>query len=79
MPYAFAIVSALLAVALTLLTLRPYVSRADLLRTGFGFLALLLLTAGIGLSGALMPVAVLIAFAGAFWTIAASRFRWTEG
>jgi ABC-2 type transport system permease protein len=34
---------------------------------------------GIGLGGALMPVAVLIAFAGAFWTIAASRFRWTEG
>jgi ABC-2 type transport system permease protein len=34
---------------------------------------------GIGLGGALMPVAVLIAFAAAFWTIAASRFRWTEG
>ena len=34
---------------------------------------------GIGLGGALMPVAVLIAFAGAFWIIAASRFRWTEG
>jgi ABC-2 type transport system permease protein len=34
---------------------------------------------GIGLSGALMPVAVLLAFAAAFWTIAASRFRWTEG
>jgi hypothetical protein len=26
-----------------------------------------------------MPVLVLIAFAGAFWTIAAARFRWTEG
>ena len=34
---------------------------------------------GIGLSGALMPVAVLAAFAAAFWVIAASRFRWTEG
>jgi ABC-2 type transport system permease protein len=34
---------------------------------------------GIGLSGALVPVAVLLAFAAAFWTIAASRFRWTEG
>ena len=34
---------------------------------------------GIGLRGALMPVLVLIAFAGAFWTIAATRFRWTEG
>ena len=34
---------------------------------------------GIGLSGALMPMLVLIAFAGAFWTIAATRFRWTEG
>jgi ABC-2 type transport system permease protein len=33
---------------------------------------------GIGLSGALMPVLVLIAFAAAFWTIAASRFRWEE-
>jgi ABC-2 type transport system permease protein len=34
---------------------------------------------GVGLAGALMPVAVLIVFAGAFWTIAATRFRWTEG
>ena len=34
---------------------------------------------GIGLSGALMPVLVLLAFAAAFWTIAATRFRWTEG
>jgi ABC-2 type transport system permease protein len=33
---------------------------------------------GIGLSGALMPVLVLIAFAVAFWTIAATRFRWEE-
>jgi ABC-2 type transport system permease protein len=33
---------------------------------------------GIGLSGALIPVAVLIAFAAAFWAIAASRFRWSE-
>jgi ABC-2 type transport system permease protein len=33
---------------------------------------------GIGLSGALMPVIVLIAFAVAFWTIAATRFRWEE-
>jgi ABC-2 type transport system permease protein len=34
---------------------------------------------GIGLSGAVMPVAVLIGFAAAFWSIALSRFRWTEG
>ena len=34
---------------------------------------------GIGVAGALMPIAVLAAFAAAFWTIAASRFRWTEG
>lgn len=33
---------------------------------------------GIGLSGALMPVVVLIGFAAAFWTIAATRFRWEE-
>jgi len=33
---------------------------------------------GIGLSGALMPVAILLAFAVAFWTIAATRFRWEE-
>jgi len=34
---------------------------------------------GIGLGGAFVPVAVLLAFAAAFWTIAASRFRWSEG
>jgi ABC-2 type transport system permease protein len=34
---------------------------------------------GIGLSGAVMPILVLVAFAGGFWTIAASRFRWEEG
>jgi ABC-2 type transport system permease protein len=34
---------------------------------------------GIGIGGALMPVAVLVAFAAAFWAIAASRFRWAEG
>jgi len=28
--------------------------------------------------GALMPVAILLAFAVAFWTIAATRFRWEE-
>jgi ABC-type multidrug transport system permease subunit len=33
---------------------------------------------GIGLSGALTPVVVLLAFAVAFWTIAATRFRWEE-
>jgi len=33
---------------------------------------------GIGLSGALMPVVVLLAFAAAFWTVAATRFRWEE-
>ena len=33
---------------------------------------------GIGLSGALMPVLVLVAFAAAFWTIAVTRFRWEE-
>jgi ABC-2 type transport system permease protein len=33
---------------------------------------------GIGLRGAVVPVAVLLAFAGAFWTIAAARFRWEE-
>ena len=31
---------------------------------------------GIGPSGAVMPFVVLIGFAAAFWTIAASRFRW---
>jgi ABC-2 type transport system permease protein len=34
---------------------------------------------GAGLRGALMPVLVLVAFAGAFWTVAAARFRWSEG
>jgi ABC-2 type transport system permease protein len=34
---------------------------------------------GIGAAGALMPIAVLIAFAAAFWTVAAARFRWSEG
>jgi ABC-2 type transport system permease protein len=34
---------------------------------------------GIGLGGALVPVAVLLAFAAAFWTVAATRFRWSEG
>jgi ABC-2 type transport system permease protein len=33
---------------------------------------------GIGIRGALMPTAVLLAFAAAFWTIAATRFRWEE-
>jgi ABC-2 type transport system permease protein len=33
---------------------------------------------GIGLSGALMPMLVLVAFAGVFWTIAATRFKWEE-
>jgi ABC-type multidrug transport system permease subunit len=33
---------------------------------------------GIGPSGAVLPVAVLLVFAAAFWTIAASRFRWEE-
>jgi len=34
---------------------------------------------GIGLSGALIPVAVLLGFAAAFASVAASRFRWEEG
>jgi len=34
---------------------------------------------GIGIAGALMPVAVLVAFAAAFWAVAVSRFRWSEG
>jgi ABC-2 type transport system permease protein len=34
---------------------------------------------GIGITGALMPVAVLAGFAAVFWTIAATRFRWDEG
>jgi ABC-2 type transport system permease protein len=33
---------------------------------------------GVGLRGALMPIAVLVAFAAGFWTIAAARFRWSE-
>ena len=34
---------------------------------------------GIGISGAGLPILVLVAFAAAFWVIAASRFRWEEG
>jgi ABC-2 type transport system permease protein len=33
---------------------------------------------GIGLSGALVPIAVLLAFAASFMAIAAARFRWEE-
>src|SRR5205085_10821957 len=33
---------------------------------------------GIGISGATMPIVILIGFAAAFWTVAATRFRWTE-
>jgi ABC-type multidrug transport system permease subunit len=33
---------------------------------------------GIGLGGAALPVGVLLGFAAAFWTIAATRFRWEE-
>jgi len=33
---------------------------------------------GIGLSGAAMPIAVLVGFTAAFMTIAATRFRWEE-
>jgi ABC-2 type transport system permease protein len=33
---------------------------------------------GIGLSGALLPIVVLVAFAGTFGAIAAARFRWEE-
>jgi hypothetical protein len=33
---------------------------------------------GIGLSGAVMPVLILVVFAAAFWMIAASRFKWEE-
>jgi len=33
---------------------------------------------GIGLSGAVIPVLVLIGFAAAFAAIAATRFRWEE-
>jgi ABC-2 type transport system permease protein len=34
---------------------------------------------GIGVSGAVMPIVVLLAFAAAFMTIAAARFKWEEG
>jgi ABC-2 type transport system permease protein len=33
---------------------------------------------GIGLGGAVLPVAVLVAFAGAFMAIALARFKWEE-
>jgi len=33
---------------------------------------------GIGLSGAVAPTAVMLAFAALFWAIAAARFRWEE-
>jgi ABC-2 type transport system permease protein len=33
---------------------------------------------GIGLSGALLPTAVLVGFAVLFWVVAVSRFRWEE-
>ena len=33
---------------------------------------------GIGLSGALAPIAVLLGFTAAFMAIAAARFRWEE-
>jgi ABC-2 type transport system permease protein len=33
---------------------------------------------GLGLSVALMPIAVLLVFAAGFWTVAATRFRWEE-
>jgi ABC-2 type transport system permease protein len=33
---------------------------------------------GIGLSGALLPTAVLLGFAVAFWAVAVARFRWEE-
>jgi ABC-2 type transport system permease protein len=33
---------------------------------------------GIGLSGAVMPILVLVGFTVAFWVIAATRFRWEE-
>jgi len=33
---------------------------------------------GIGVSGALMPTIVLLAFAAAFWIVALTRFRWEE-
>ncbi len=34
---------------------------------------------GIGIAGAMTPMAVLAGFAAVFWTIAATRFRWDEG
>jgi len=33
---------------------------------------------GIGIGGAILPTAVLLAFAAAFWAVAVSRFRWEE-
>jgi len=33
---------------------------------------------GIGVTGAIVPTAVLLAFAAAFWIVAVSRFRWEE-
>jgi ABC-2 type transport system permease protein len=33
---------------------------------------------GIGISGAVVPAAVLLGFAGVFWTIAVTTFRWEE-
>jgi ABC-2 type transport system permease protein len=33
---------------------------------------------GVGISGAAMPTAVLLAFAAAFWIVAASQFKWEE-
>jgi ABC-2 type transport system permease protein len=33
---------------------------------------------GIGINGAVVPTAVLLAFAAAFWIVAASRFKWEE-
>src|SRR5439155_18970021 len=33
---------------------------------------------GVGLAGALTPIAVLLGFAFLFWAIAMSRFRWEE-
>jgi ABC-2 type transport system permease protein len=33
---------------------------------------------GIGIGGAVLPVLVLLAFTGIFWTVAAARFRWEE-
>ena len=33
---------------------------------------------GIGFNGAILPTAILLAFAAAFWMVAASRFKWEE-